>query len=229
MNWKILLSGFGAFIFLFGGMAKADIVLFDWGFNLDGGITLAGDPIPAGVDVSGFDFGTGLGSIGFAISGAGTHWVDLFLDHEMSEATNTFFNEFGVGGGDTLAAGQSAEIDEPGYLFGDIFDNFLASAFDGTTGVPPGLEDDVSMGMGWDFVLAAGESATITFLLAEMAPASGFFLNHVDPDSAELIFMSSVLGITGGGTPVPEPGTLWLLGVGLLGLGISRRRKLTCS
>ncbi len=52
----------------------------------------------------------------------------VFIDAEIDEPSNTYFNESGAlesvtgqGSSDNLA--DSWEIDEPGYLFGDIFDN----------------------------------------------------------------------------------------------------------
>lgn len=234
MTRKFLLIGFGATLLAMSAIADADPVLFDWGFNVDGTTYcdlgpcdndgVAPGTIP-GIDVSGFDFGTGLGSIGFTISGAGAHSLVSFFDHEIDVLANTWFNEFGATGG-TAAAGQSWEIDEPGYVFGDIFDNFLSNTLDNSNGVPSGADDDVSVAMGWNFVLAADQTATISFLIGESAPV-GFFLNHTDPDSVNAIYLSSALDVMGGGTQIPEPGTLWLLGAGLLGLGISRRRNLT--
>jgi hypothetical protein len=92
------------------------IDLFDWGLNIDGALTLPGDPLPIGVDDSAFDFSTGLGLLQVTVAVAGAHNVDFFVDHEIDEVTNTFFNETGSTSGAPAAAGQSWEIDEPGYV-----------------------------------------------------------------------------------------------------------------
>jgi hypothetical protein len=198
--------------------------LYDYGFNIDGTVSMPslGDPVPAAVDLSAFDDFTGLGSIRVTMTGAGAHTFDAFFDHEIDEAINTFFNESGSATG-VAAAGQSWEIDEPGFVFGDIFSNFENSALDNSNAVPAGLEDDVSMALGWDFDLAAGETAIIDLLLSEIEPRSGFFLTHTDPDSQYSFFLSSTLRIDGG-VPTPEPSILLLMGIGLTGLLVGRRK-----
>ena len=75
------------------------------------------------------------------------HNILVFLDIEIDELVNTFFNEFGSVVG-APGAGLSWEIDEPGYVFGDIYTNFVAGALDGTNGVPSGSPDDVSFALG---------------------------------------------------------------------------------
>ena len=122
----------------------------------------------------------------------------------------------------TAAAGQSWEIDEPGYSFGDIFSNLLGSTLDNGNGVPAGSEDDVSMAMGWDFSLLDGETAVIQFLISNSAPVSGFYLTQTDPDSGASIYFSSSLNV--GGTVIPEP-SQFLPGIGLLGLLYYRIRR----
>jgi len=201
----------------------ATIDLFEWALNIDGAVSnpTQGDPIPSGVNVAGFNDSTGLGAISITIIGAGSHAFDAFFDHEIDEAINTFFNENGAVTG-ASAAGQSWEIDEPGFIFGDIYTNFMNSNLDNINAVPAGLEEDVSMAVGWDFVLAAGEQATIDILLSLSAPTSGFFLTHSDPDSDESIYFSSTLSIS----QIPIPAAVWLFGSGLLGfIGIARRNK----
>jgi len=215
---------------LVGGTAQAAVIdLFERQYNIDGTVTALSsgtvpvEPLPAGVDESGFSLSSGLGTISVTIGGAGLHSFDFFIDLEIDEATNTFFNESGASSG-TPTAGQSWEIDEPGFVFGDIFVNFVASTLDGTNAVPPGLEEDVSMAMGWDFVLAAGESATIDLMLSEVMPGSGFFLSQTDPESDATVYFSGTLGILG--IKMPEPSSLVLLLVGLAGLaGLRSRRR----
>jgi len=205
----------------------ATIALFDYGFNIDGTVSMPfqGDPVPSGVNLSGFDDITGLGAIGVTMTGAGAHSFDAFFDHEIDEAINTFFNETGAATG-TALAGQSWEIDEPGDSNGDIFVNFQDSALDNGIGTSvfgnTVFPDDVSMAMGWDFSLAVGDMALIEFVLSELAPTSGFFLSHSDPDSNATIYLSSTLTVSA----IPVPAAVWLFGSGLLGLiGIARRKS----
>lgn len=202
------------------------IGLFEYAFNIDGAVT--NGAAPAGVNLASFSTATGLGTISATISGAGNHYFGAFFDHEIDEALNTYFNEFGATSGSAMA-GLSWEIDEPGYFFGDIYDNFLVSALDNANGVPPsGLEDDVSMALGWNFSLNAGEQAILSFLLSETMPTGGFYLSQTDHDSSASIYLSTALKIEGNIPGIPEPSILWLLGVGLLGAAThSQFRKRT--
>ncbi|NWG13788.1 MAG: PEP-CTERM sorting domain-containing protein [Acidobacteria bacterium] len=184
-----------------------EIALFEYALNV---------PAGAGIDLSGFDAVTGLGIITITLSTAGPNTVLAFFDHEIDEETNTFFNEYGSTSG-TPAAGQSWEIDEPGYVFGNIYANFLAGALDNSNGVPAGSPDDVSMAIGWLFSLNAGEMAVINFIASRDEPVSGFYLQHTDPDSNTSIYLYSNIAISPVG--VPEPGMLLLLALGLSATG----------
>ena len=87
-------------------LRAAAIGLFDYAFNLDGVVT-SKPGLPAGVNAGGFNFTTGLGDILIPVSSAGSHFIGLFVDHEIDEPTNTFFNEFGSAVG-AAPAGLSA-------------------------------------------------------------------------------------------------------------------------
>jgi len=158
------------------------IVLQEWAFNVNGVISdsLLGDPNPT----SGALNAEGLGTLTWSINTPGAHKFISFFDHDIDIPINTWFNEYGVANG-APAAGQSWEIDEPGYVFGDIYTNLTAGALDNSNGVPVNARDDVSMALGWDFLLNSGDTATITLILSRTAPASGFYLSQTDPDSLD--------------------------------------------
>lgn len=165
----------------------------------------------------------GLGTITLTLNnpGAGSHLLGVYLDYEIDEPINTFFNEYGIEG--LAPAGLSWEIDEPGFVFGDIYAHFNANSLDNTNSVPSGFEDDVAMAMIWDVTLAAGWSARATFLISDTAP-QGFYLTQVDPDSVYALYMSSYLETKEGqfGPTIPEPSTIILVLSGL-GLAVAAR------
>ena len=213
--------GFGA------PAASAGPILYEGKFNQDGAVDALGSA-PANWNLAAFDLGTGLGTITASITGAGAHNILVFLDLEIDELINTFFNEFGSPGGPPPGAGFGWEIDEPGYVFGDIYSNFLAGALDNTNAVPPGSPDDVSFALGRAFTLAADETATLNFRTSLVAPVGVPYLIHTDPHPASdlSVYFSSDLTIRGGGEPpIPEPGTLTLLGLGLAAAARRLRRR----
>ena len=216
---SILFLAFGA------SGALATSLLDDWAFNVDGAIYeyWEGDSMPTSESLD----GEGLGTLTWTTSLLGNHNFIAFFDHEIDQATTTYFNEYG----DTVNtpnATQSWEIDEPGYVFGDIYDNVLTGALDNTNSVPSGSEDDVSWAIGWDFTLAADETAIISLILSDIAPTtSGFYLSQTDVTTLETIYYSSSLDIQPSGAPVPEPSTMLLLGSGLIGILGYGRKKLS--
>lgn len=213
-----------ALLLLIAGVSAADITLFGYAINQDGVVSNGGS-IPGNVDMSGFDTAAGLGTITVTLDQPGTHTVLGFFDHEIDEQTNTFFNELGGVGG-SPAPGEVWEIDEPGFVAGNIYTNFVAMSLENQNDI---LEpDDVSMAIGWkDFSLADGETATIGMTLSTTAPSSGFYLVHTDPESEASIYLQSSLMITGTPAPVPEfPGLVMPLAITMMLLAVIAIRRI---
>lgn len=109
-------------------------------------------------------------------------------------------------------------------MFGDIYDNFLDNTLCNYTNVTAAAPDDVSMAMGWDFVHGAGETGVVSFFLSDTNGAGDlFYVTYADMDSPDKVYFWGSLEITS--TDVPEPGSLMLFSLGLIGLGMLTRRK----
>lgn len=201
----------------------ATVILYDWAFNIDGTQyeNTLGDSMPG----TGVLDANGLGSLTFDVTGLGSHSFVSFFDYEIDPTINSFFNEYGSASG-AVAAGQSWEIDEPGFVFGDIYDHMRTGQLDNSNNVPNGANDDVSFALGWDFVLSDADYASITLNLTDtLTDLSNnvFYLTHTDPDSNESVYFWSTLTIT---SNVPEPSSLSLLLMsGLFLLPVLNRRK----
>lgn len=178
-----------------------------------------------------------MGEIRISISGAGDHYVGVFLDHEISEPTNTFLNETGMAVG-TPAPGQTWEIDAPevsganlilgdlsamGLLNCDFTDPLTFPAPPAGPCLPIGLEGigDISLAMAYSFTLDPDEDAVVSFTVSDMEPPSGFFLKQTDTNSGEVIYLSGHVSRSS----IPEPGTLAIFGAGLVALGGLRRAR----
>lgn len=156
-------------------------------------------------------------------------WFFVYLDAEIDQAINTFFNESGgllsvtgAGAGDIFA--DSWEIDEPGYVFGDIYDNLLAGGLDNSNGVSAGAEDDVAMALGFNLGdLGAGDTVIIDMIINRLG-AGGLF--HTDEESADTFFWDGTAVVQRNSpVAVPEPGTVLLVLIGLVFAGIARRKS----
>jgi hypothetical protein len=217
--------------------------LFEYGFKMDtffwDSLTTPSDPLVPAISLSGpaFNFGAGLGSITFTVSGGGSHTVQSFLDFEIDENINTWWNEIGSTSLDLPtprgpSPGQGWEIDNPFPPAGDIWDPYSSNptGLDGTVGYP-GIPEDVSVAMGWNFSLKSWQTATIVLNITEDAP-DGFYLKQTDPGSQYSLYFSGDIDITGtpppggGGTGVPDGGsTLVMLTSALAAMGAWRSRR----
>jgi len=170
------------------------------------------------------------------LNNSGGIFTDLrffsFLDVEIDTPVNTFFNEYGeisgtMGSGTADADPDMWEIDEPGFVFGDIFDNLQRGALDNINAVPVGSPEDVSMALGFLLGdLAPLESATVNIFLSEQENSIGSLaLTHLDLDPSS----DTTITLSGESTvpvaPIPEPSTLLLLGSGLLLMATLGKRK----
>ena len=182
----------------------ATLTLADYAVRIDGSTAFPtrGEALPAGVSVTSFDAATGLGGIAILIRTPGAHSVGVFMDHDIDQATNTFFNEFGAKSG-SPAVGQSWEIDEPGYRSGNLYTNFVSGQLDNSNSVPSLAVDDVAMAQGENFTLGPNETALIWVTLGQSVPTNGFYLTQTDPYSQRTIYFAGSLSLQSEDTAPP--------------------------
>ncbi|MBM3787228.1 MAG: PEP-CTERM sorting domain-containing protein [Acidobacteria bacterium] len=146
----------------------------------------------------------------------------LFVDLDLDRDDNTFFNEYGEFISPLLPAlapsgaigFEQWDIDEPEYVFGNIYTNANLGVLDNSAGVPASAPDDVSHALLFRIpLLAAGQTVNVFGTLG-LTDAAG--LGHFDPDSDASLdvngyaTLDAAPGGGGGGTEVPEPSSLAL-------------------
>jgi len=201
--------------------------LATWGLNLNGDVYFGvyGDPtvyfgpsaiptsLPANINVSLFDFNTGLGTITMEFTSPGTYNVLGFFDLDGVPWDTDLGGEVG-----TPPPGLSWEIGEP--YNSTIADDFWNSALLNLNLAGGGEHRDISLALGLDFEVLS-ETAHLHFYLSPNAPG-GFYLSQTGSQGEQAYFSADVQY---GEAVIPEPATLVLLGSGLLGLGARFRRK----
>ncbi len=180
-----------------------------------------------------------LGSFTFSFTNNTTEIIPnaswtLFIDLDLDRDLNTFFNEYGefisfllpFNAPVNSIAFSSWEIDEPEYVFGNIYTNSLAGALDNTNAVPAsGSPDDVSHALFFQVAqLAVGQTFSATGTIS-LTDAAG--LAHFDPDSVASIYVNGFATLSPiSNNEIPEPSTAALVALALA--AFARRSKKTC-
>jgi hypothetical protein len=176
------------------------------------------------------------GTFGWTFANAGgttLHDVRFFafLDADIDREVNTFFNEYGEfislspppGSPPLAIAASSWEINEPGFLFGDILNNLLSGTLANSNSVPSSAPDDVALALGFSVgTVAAGQTIT-GILQVSLSEIGG--LHQIDTASDYRFYVNGYAQVTETTADVvPEPATLGLTAFALVVLSRGRRR-----
>lgn len=154
----------------------------------------------------------------------------VFVDAEIDVPTNDYFNEYAsvfgaLGGGEGDSDVDHFEVDEPGYVFGDIFENLRLGELDNSNAITDAFPDDVGMAIGFDLGdVGLGSEILVSVMLSEDGDRLGSFsILHSDSDVAS----TDTLNFSGSAsvTSVPEPSSLLLVGIACISSLVSRRRS----
>ncbi len=190
---------------------------------------LSRNPLPAGVS---FVFGKSLSPDGSDLTLTYTFtnntvstlpgtWFGVFVDPQIDVALNGYQNEAGIqfgtpGTGHSGTSADQWQIDEPGYVSGNIFTHLLQGSLDGTNSVPDTAPNDVSVAHGFSLGdLSAGATATISVMLSDSGDSLGTLALQTydtDPQSFDALTVSGIAQVLA----VPEPSGLLL---GLIACG----------
>ena len=154
--------------------------------------------------------------------------IVAFADLDIARATNGFANEYGAkisldtppGAPSGALAANAWEIDEPGFLFGDIRSHAASGTLDNFNAVPNSAPDDVSFA----FQFPIGEMAPgqLSSVQLQLASANVGGLSQTDSGSGTTLFLngfavrSAVAAPPAPPTPeTPAPSSLVLLAIGM--------------
>lgn len=157
----------------------------------------------------------------------------FFIDAQINSFVSTT-DEYGtvlgvIGNGAADADPDAWEIDERGFINGNLFNNLRNGILDNANAIPSSSPQDVALALSFELgALAPLMSKTVTILVSDNGSSLGnFALKHHD-----LTELGDVLTISGQssvltGTAVPEPMTLLTFGMGmatLAGYSVHNRR-----
>jgi len=160
-----------------------------------------------------------------------------FADLDIDRATNGFANEYGAfvslasppGAPIGAVAANAWEIDEPGFLYGNIVTNALAGTLDNFNAVPSGAPDDVSMAL--QFPIGDVKPTQSFSVQLQLSTTNIGGLRQTDPTSSRTVYLNGFSGpLVGTGPDVPlipvtpSPSSLLLLVVGLAAVSLFHRQ-----
>jgi hypothetical protein len=215
--------------------ATAQTTLTELLFNAGGTIsdqypttsTAIGSPVTV---ISGFGPSTqvpylsGLGTLQYTVTGTGSHNFDAMIDDEANFANGPFHDSGSIVNAGSAPSYLSWEVGNPDTAAsGSIKANTEANTLDDANDVPSG-NTDIAVALGFNFTLAAGQTATIDITESATAPASGLYMEQQNVFDPYLYGTLTVSSPTNPG--VPDNGATWLyMLLALTGLGVAARME----
>lgn len=179
-----------------------------------------------------------LGSIQITLFAGANQYVLAYMDYDLN------YNASGVGSFSDSASIHGAQPFTTAYSLNDpnacaascpqvsdIVDQVFANTLDNTNHVgtyqADGVCCDVSWALGKNLTVANGTKDIITFTVSKTAPIGGFYLQQTNGlDSSQNIYFQATLAVQNVGNGTPEPASWFLIGGGLAGAFLLRKRTM---